>query len=207
MNDIHWYERLGNVPGVAYEGHPDVDRRKLPQHDAKPSMESFVFDGRTQRSLSWKTHEGSNSRSPAAGWAGGDDPRNTSAAQLLRRLYEAIELPGTISDYHFAMLGAYQELWSRRRREPEILPELEKILLLDIALVEAHPKSITFDTQGEKFVPRVPAFEYLVALYEREGFLHEALEIAKRAVKAGQGSSDEERLSERIAVLDAEDES
>jgi len=206
MDDIHWYERLGNVPGITYKGHPDVDRRTLPQHNAKPSVESFVFDGRTQRSLSWKTESGSTSRSPAAGWSGGDDPRKTSAPQLLRRLYEAIELPGTISDYHFAMLGVYQVLWAHRKREPEILPELEKILLLDISLVEAHPKSITFDTQGEKFVPHVPAFEYLVALYEREGFLHEALDIAKRAVKAGQDSSDEERLTERIAVLDAEDE-
>jgi hypothetical protein len=206
MNDIHWYERFGNVPGMAYAGHPDIDRRRLPDHDAKPSVESFVFDGNTQRSLSWKTSDGSTSQSPAAGWRTEEEPRKIPSSRIFRRLYEALELPGTASDYHFAMLGAYESLWSRRKREPEILTELEKILLLDVSLFEAYGESIGHVVQGEKFVPRVPAFQYLITLYEREGFLHEALDIAKRAAKAGQDPSDEQRLTERIAEVQAEDE-
>lgn len=205
MDGIEWYERLGKVPGVAYKSHPAVERTKLPQHNAKPKVESYDFDGRTHRSLSWKTRDGSTSQSPAAGWRTDDDPRKTASSDLLRGLYEALELPGTIADYHFALLGTYQGLWARRKREPELLPELEQLLLLDVALVEAHPDAIAHEIQGEKLTPHVPAFHLLVSLYEREGFLHEALDIAKRGAAVGQGADDMDRVAERLAALEAED--
>jgi hypothetical protein len=207
MEDTQWFERLASVPGVQYVSHPDVDRRTLPQYDAKPKVNSFTFDGHTRRSLSWETPDGSTSRSPAAEWGADADRREAASVDLLRRLHEAVELPGTVADYHFALLGAYQVLWGRRKREPELLPEIEKLLLLDVSLVEAQPERIAPEIQGERIVPHVPAFHYLVSLYEREGFLHEALDIAKRAVKVGQGSADEERLIARIAELEAEDAS
>jgi hypothetical protein len=205
IDEIEWYERLGNVPGVTYKGQPAVDRTKLPQHNAKPEVHSYEFDGRVHRSLSWKTREGSTSQSPAAGWRGGDDPRKTPSADLLHKVYEALELPGTVADYHFALLGTYDTLWARRKREPQLLPELEQLLLLDVALVEAHPDAISHEMQGEKFTPHVPAFHLLVSLYEREGFFHDALDIAKRGAGLGQGGDDVERLSERLAAVEAED--
>jgi hypothetical protein len=205
MGDIEWYDRLASVPGVGFEGHPDVDRRALPQYNVKPTVNTFEFDGKTHRSLSWKTRDGSTSQSPAAAWAS-SDLDSLEGDQVIRRMYQAVELPGTVSDYHFAMLGTYQLLWARRNREPELLPELERIMLLDISLVEAQSASIAFEVQGETTMPSVPAFHHLVSLYEREGFFHEALDIAKRAVKAGQSSADEERLIEQIAQLEAEDQ-
>lgn len=205
MDDIAWYEQLAAVPGVPYTGHPTVDRTKLPQHNAKPEVHSYDFDGRSHRSLSWGTPQGSTSQSPAAGWRIDSDPRKTPSKDLLCALHEALALPGTIADYHFALLGAYDTLWARRKREPELLPELEHLLLLDVALVEAHPDAISHDVQGEKFTPNVPAFHLLVSLYEREGFLRDALEIAKRGAAVGQGDADVERLRERLAEIEAED--
>jgi hypothetical protein len=207
MDDIQWYERLAAVPGVRYEGYPNVDRRKLPQHNAKPSISRFEFDGQVHQSLLWTTRAGSTSQSPAAGWPGAGDSRKDTVAGRIRRVYEALELPGKVADYHFALLGTYEGLWTRRKREPELLPELEKILLLDISLVKAQPDRIAFDQQGEKVMPRVPAFHYLITLYEREGFLHEALEVASLAAMFGQGSEDEERVAARLAQLEAEDRS
>jgi hypothetical protein len=54
-------------------------------------------------------------------------------------------------------------------------------------------------------MPRVPAFDKLIALYEDEGFVHEALAIAQMATAAGQNASHEARLSQRLANLEAED--
>ena len=104
------------------------------------------------------------------------------------------------------MLGTCGILWSLRKRQPEVLLELEKILLLDITLVEAHGERLAFEHNGEQRMPRVPAFEQLISLYEREGFVHEALAIAKLATAADQGSADEERLSDRLAELTAQDD-
>jgi hypothetical protein len=206
MDDSQWYERLAAVPGVDYAGHPNVDRRELPHHNTKPFIERFEFDGRTREALLWKLGAGLTSQSPAAARLS-SDARDDTVAGRVRRLYEALELPGTVADYHFALLGTYEAMWAQRRRQPELLPELEQILLLDVRLVEAQADRIASDRQGERMMPRVPAFARLVSLYEREGFLHEALAIAKLAARFDQGSADEERLEARLAQLEAEDRS
>ena len=205
MSDADWYEGLRQVPGVAYQGHPDIDRRKLPQHNAKPQVETFDIDGEKHTSVMWRTRDGYSSQSPAAAWSSIDDPQVAEPEDVIRSMYEALELPGTVSDYHFKLLNACGALWSRRKRRPEFLPELEKILLLDISLVGLHGDSLMFEQDGGPVMPGVPAFDQLISLYEGDGFIHEALAIAKLATAAGQGSSDEERLAERLVELEAED--
>jgi hypothetical protein len=170
-----------------------------------PEVQTYTFDGRSHRSLLWKTSTGSSSQSPASAWAADRNPKVATSAAL-RRLYEALELPGTASDYHFALLGAYQLLWSRRRKEPEILPVLETLCLLDLQLVEKRPSTITEIVPGQQFTASVPAFHYLVYLYSREGFLEEALAIAKRAEELGQGDSDRREVEKRIADLEKEND-
>jgi hypothetical protein len=207
MRDADWFEGLRNVPGVAYTGHPGVERTKVRGYNAKPKVEIFEIGSGKHTSMMWRMPEGGySSQSPASAWSSSGDPRNAEPADIIRSLYEALELPGTVADYHFKMLGTCSTLWSLRKQRPELLPELEKILLLDIALIEAHGDSLAFEHNGEHRMPRVPAFGQLISLYEHEGFVHEALEIAKLATAAGQGPSDEERLSERLAKLQAEDD-
>ncbi len=203
MEDAVWFARLADLPGIGYEGHPAVDRQTLPQHDAKPEVQTFSYDGKPQRSLFWTTSTGASSQSPASAWASHSDPR-TATADALRRLYEALELPGRPTDYHFALLGGYELLWARRRKEPAVLPELERLCLLDIRLVEKFPGIILEMIPGQQFAARVPAFHYLVYLYSREGFLEEALAIAKLGDKLGQGDHDLREIGQRIADLEQE---
>jgi hypothetical protein len=71
-------------------------------------------------------------------------------------------------------------------------------------LLDARPDIVTNERGGKVWFLRVPAFGRLVFMYEREGFLREALEIAELASRFGQ---EEQRLAElRVRVARLEDE-
>ncbi|MEJ7638182.1 MAG: hypothetical protein WKF75_09470 [Singulisphaera sp.] len=118
-----------------------------------------------------------------------------------------MELPGSASDYHFALMNAYDLLWKHRQREPEVLPEIERPCLIDIKLVETRPETVRETVQGRESTLHVPAFGYLVRLYEREGFIEDALHIARRAAALGLAKVDLQRLEARLQELNAEDAS
>lgn len=204
MQDTNWFRRLAEVPGVSYSGHAEVDRRKLPGHDLQPEVFTFGSHERQQNSLLWETQEGSSSQSPASRWGLRGDLRRAATVSVLRIAYEALELPGTISDYHFVLLLAVEALWGRRRQDPDTLADLERLCLLDISLVEAHPEILRIDGGDETSSIRVPAFQYLTLLYERDGFLGDALAIARRGSSLGQTGSDVEQLEGRVAAARAE---
>ena len=52
---------------------------------------------------------------------------------------------------------------------------------------------------------RVLSFSILIDLYAREGFLREALDVAERAARYGQGLEARDRLAERVASVENED--
>jgi len=54
------------------------------------------------------------------------DPRTAEPSEVIRSLYEALELPGTVPDYHFKMLATCAALWAVRKPRPDLLEELEK---------------------------------------------------------------------------------
>ncbi len=207
MEDTNWFARLADVPKVGYRGHPNVDRRRLPGYDLQPQIDTFDFDGMRHRSLSWPTAEGSTSQSPASAWCSFDEPRHATAADVLRRIYEVLELPGTAADYHFALLQAYEILWSQFRQQPEILAELERLCLLDIALIESQAAILQMGGEDGTFWARVPAFHYLIRLYELEGYVEDALAIARRGAALRQGDDDVQRFEERAAALQGENAS
>ena len=127
---------------------------------------------------------------------------------LCQQLYEILELPGVIPDYHFAVQACAEALYKIRHEEPSALEICERLFLLDIELVEAYPEMLEYDEYEPGQVIRVPAFERLIRLYETEGYLHEALEVAGRAVDSRQDLSRKlEELRERLAALEAEDAS
>lgn len=169
-----WYKRLSDVPGIGYSTPTGVDRSRLRRADAKPSLEEFRFEGRAVVSATWP---GGGSRSPAGEHMdlGGEH----SLTALLQRLSEALELPGTASDYHFAIMGVYQALYSRRREQLNALAAVERLCWLDISLIERCPAD-----PGSDFDLREvgqPAFTQLMSLYQREGFLVDAVTVAERA--------------------------
>ena len=180
--DYVWYRRLAEVPAVNYISPSDIDRSKLREANAKPKIQTYrsLLDGQPHTSVMW----GDTSQSPAAGhrvtYDGGR--RLCTEAELreqLRFVYEAFELPGSAHDYHFRLMGACEVLWSNRELAPWALNEVERLSLLDIQLVEAHP----YD-RGEDMDMRdvgQPAYWRLMMMYQREGYLLEAAEVAERA--------------------------
>jgi hypothetical protein len=201
---VEWYRRLVDVPGVPYAGSSPVDRTKLDGHDFEPEVHEFEFDGKVRRSLSWPSAGGgSTSASPVHQRAFGGD--KASAHVELRRLEETLELPGELPDYHFAIQGTAQTVFDGRRQDFALLEEVERLCLLDIALIEAHPYVAEYEP-GKFF--RVVGYELLMRLYEGEGYFAEALEVAERSARLGQEYSLDraERLQARLAELEAEDE-
>jgi hypothetical protein len=201
-----WFRRLADVPGVGYTVDARVKRSTLAGHDAVPKLSNYVFEGKRLESLMWSTANGETSQSPASLHASGlSQPRTAqSTGALLQRLCEVLALPGTTSDYHFAIQSCIGELWKRRYQEPEQLSEIERLCWLDIRLIEARPEAITFERGGESHFFSVAAFGYLIDLYRNEGFLHEALNVAERGVRLNQKTPVAE-LRERLARLNAEE--
>jgi hypothetical protein len=196
-----WFRRFGEIPGIRFEASSSVNPRMLPGHDAIPTRHVFDFEGRRRETLLWP---GGGSASPAHERAFGDLSK-VASADMLRNVYEGLELPGQPSDYHFLIQGSAQELWGRRKREAAVLSEVEKLCWLDLQLIEACPDTIRYERGDEQQFFRVPTFAILTSLFEREGFLREALDVAERAARFGQGSDTRDRLLERIAALESED--
>ena len=200
-----WFRRFADIPGVGYAGDPRIWRSRLPGHDAVPRHHRDAVGGSRSGVLTWSTKEGYTSASPASLDANASSsPQADEFPQAqLQRLYEALELPGTASDYHFAIQHCIGVLWNRRRQEPGLLGELERLCLLNIRLIEARPATITDERDGKVSFYRVLAFDHLLKLYEQEGFLAEAHELAKLATRFGQAPA-VEQLRERLASVEAE---
>jgi hypothetical protein len=210
---VQWFKRMGDIPGIAYDPPVAVDRSKLQGHDAVARVARYEFDGDINESLRWGADDAPDedfgagaSPAHAVAFGGLDAEMETSA--LLKRLWEGLELPGQPSDYHFAVQGVAQNLTSRRAREPEVLEWVEYLCLLDVRLVQACPDAITNTFGGDEAARRfysVPTFQSLIDLYTREGFLADALNVARIAKRFEQERAPVAELEERIAALRAED--
>jgi hypothetical protein len=191
-----WYQRMADIPGVGFAGSPGVIRASLPEANLRPSRGS----GDT---LHWKRHGGTTSASPAHDRAFTDLTR-LSNEQLVPWVWEGLELPGGPSDYHFLLQGAMEQLWKRRRAQPEGLHVAETFGYLDLALVEAAPGCFLVgkpDSDIDYY--RFPSFELLLSLVEREGALREALALSRRMVRFSDDYARPE-LEAKVAALDGE---
>jgi hypothetical protein len=208
-NDIVWYPRLAAIPGFEDEGDTGIARSNLEGHDAVPRVNSYqILDRDRQESLIWPTPTGSTSASPARQHAFPALHDSAAPAQtILRQFTEAIELPGIASDYHFIIQSGIEALSrpQHRKSDPALVATVERWCWINVRLIETHPDIISFENNGDTRFARALAFGHLIDLYEREGFLHEALAIAERASRCGQGDAAIERLRERIKQLEAED--
>lgn len=188
-----WFERMAAIPGIAFSGSPGVVREALPGAGVRPD-ESYG-------SPMWPTSEGSTSATPASRHV----PFEARGTELIARVWEALEVPGSAMDYHFVLQGAVDRLWSARGREPAALAALEVFALLDLELMEAAPQAVSFDAPAapNTFV-RVSSVPRLIGLLEREGTFAEALELAGRLARFGQGQDVAARLKEKVQALAAE---
>ena len=193
-----WFHRFGDIPGVTYTTPHAIDRTKLPGynhvpqvHEARPALQLDEWlewpagDGRTGGSGS-PAHDSAFSSSP--------DPRTASAATLLRHVAEGLELPGIPSDYHFLIQHCIGELRPRRRAEPDLIPEIERLCRLDISLLQTRPDAASYFRDGETRFPFIKAFWVLIQLYEGRDDLARALEVAEIAARFDQHEDDLRRL-------------
>jgi len=172
-----WFRCFAEVPGVSYVS--DQQRRaRLLEHDAVPEVNEFTADGKRIVALMWTTPDGSTSASPAHRLVA-TCARHETSEQTRDRVLSALELPGEILDYHFALQGAAELLYRRRRTEPSCLSFVEQLAWLDVKLVESHEPLFHISENNDDYI-HVLTFDMLVRLYEREGFLHEALAVAER---------------------------
>ena len=208
-----WFPRLGDVPGIEYVNEA-VDRARLAGHDAIPRIERYEFDGRVHESMYWPMKDGSTSASPSKTWETKPLQGESAGQTALRQLRESLELPGTLTDYHFAIQHGHDALRSNAREEPWVFEEVERLCWLDIKLIEQYPETITIEPitiqdeelaklaterRGERKYFAVSAFHQLIGLYEREGYLNEALEVAKISERFEQCQGKTEELKERIS--------
>ena len=168
-----WFRCFEEVPGIGYQSDPQR-RGRLRQRDAVPDVKRFEFDGERTESLWW----GNSSQSPAHELAMSDSRKETSQ-QARERALNALELPGELTDYHFAMQGTVDIIYKRRKSEPQFLAFAEWLAWFDALLVEAYPDSFRISAEKDEYL-RIVSIDFLVELHQREGYLHEALALAER---------------------------
>jgi hypothetical protein len=203
---VSWFKRLADVPGVSYTSSPEVNRPQLPGHDSVPQKREFDSTDVHTHHLMWPgPDEGSTtSASPARQHTSERPNEIQDPRRVLLELYEVLDLPGQLSDYHCAIQSTYTNIFERRREDLAMLEEVERLCWLDIELLEAYPGVVEYEPG--KF-SRVLAYEGLASLYETEGDFAGALEVAERGMRLDQEylSAQAERLRARLAELEAED--
>jgi len=177
-----WFKRFAEVPNAGYPGHPSIDRLRLRGHDVEARLEVWKdYDGKRQESLRWGQKDSWQSSSPASThWMDFDNRGKPSTPQeTIKRAFESLELPGTLSDYHWTLEAVSMRLWDDRKKQPRLLGAVEQFCLQDVRLIEAHPK--LNDHLDLHFEPSHHSFQRLIDIYEREGFFHNAFSLVRRA--------------------------
>lgn len=186
---------------MGYQGDPARGSR-LAERDAVPEVHEFEFDGRRRISLFWPTREGGSSASPVHRLAF-ENSRDEPSAKARERVLSALELPGELMDYHFAIQGVAELLYKRRRSEPQHLAFVEWLAWIDATLVEAYEEHFRVSPDTTDYLS-VFALDFLVELHEREGFLVEALALAERFRRFSRRDGHVDQLAARVAGLRAE---
>lgn len=245
-----WFRRLADVSGVDYGGDPSVDLSSLKGRGAVARVRTWEFGDEPRESLQWfdnadagggsdqiDEEDWGTSASPCSTWQTKRRRGESASRTLLRQVREALELPGTLRDYHNVLSRGLAEFWNDRASDPPLLAELEALCLLDVRLIEAHPDAVRDehldwaravtarprkgdpvddpdgaggeDEEGGGEEPRreffyVPAFRHLLELYEREGYLQDALDVARRHTAFGGRPEAVTHLEERVRALASE---
>jgi hypothetical protein len=203
-----WFRRFGDIPGIVYAAPEQIDRHSLAGCDHVPELHTFRFDGQLKETLFWPAGAGSRggSASPAhrRAFSAFSDARGVAAAALLRNVYEGLELPGEPPDYHFLIQNTAGALWQRRRNEPDLLGEVERLCWLDIGLIQARPDAASDLIDGQTRSYSITGFWLLIQLYEERGDLPDALKVAEIAARYGQCYDALQRLRWKTGARDTE---
>lgn len=192
--DTELFNRFGDIPGVTFKTPPGIDRRRL--RAKKTRSRRLYLDGKLIGDLV----ESDDSISPAARRWSDLNIADMGMDTVLHSLYETLESPGQVDDYHLAIQDVILEFWRRRRREPLVLLHVESLAWLDLRLIQTCPGSILGD---EPHYFNVPAFGRLITLYKREGAWRDALAVTDIGEQFSRYPG-RTAIAERVAALDAE---
>lgn len=196
-----WLPRLADDPRIQYAPPLVVDRRRLPGHGTQPRAGRLVLDDQ-EPFLEWPGQDGWERSSPADRWGCITEGREEDPTRIFTRLVEALELPGTPSDYHFLVQGGAESLWQHRRQHPWVLPVVEQFAWVSVRLAFTYRDTLRLN---DTMPLPVLAFGRLVGLYAREGWVREAAHVMALAEQyTGQPWHDREALLARVRVLDEE---
>jgi hypothetical protein len=189
LDETTWYPRLGDVPGVNFTGSPGIDRSKLRDAKKRPTKTSYGLD--------WETRDGSTSASPVHEHTYSD--QEVSTKTLVKRTWEALELPGVVSDWHFLLMNTVRTLWNQRAAEPQFLADCEAFCRLDLQIITSHPHLFALDKRddGPEYLS-LPTIPILVKLLRACDDLDEALAVARTGVRFNP-----ETLDRPIAEIEA----
>ena len=192
-----WYARMADIPQIQFRGSPGVNRASLAEARVRPRT------GYGGDYLMWPSPQGETSASPAHQRAF-HDTTAMNRGDLVRWVWEGLEVPGEPSDYHFLLQGAVERLWKCRGSDPEGLRFVEIFGYLDLALIEAAPQAVTLDRgDGPQGFVHILTLDMLLILLEREGAFREALALSRRAERFGERYRRED-IEAKVAALDDE---
>ena len=133
------------------------------------------------------------------------------AARLVRA---RLASPGTVSDYMVAIAAYLDALWAVRREVPGALEELEHTFWLGLTLIEQHADELSRWEHDGRPRSLIWPFRQMRTVYEREGYLREALAVGEREERLGTWfaatplrtgeASETEGIRVRIALIEGE---
>lgn len=211
-----WFERLRDVPGVAYESPESVVRNALPGYDETPEVRGYDTEEGHREYLQWGDDietpvgppddpyyevEYTSRLSPALRHSGAvlESDESTTGA-VIRTVWEALELPAAPEDYYRVIEDAIGKLLTRQLDEPQVLGTVEALAWLELRLLAALPHVLVHDD----YVWRSQAFDTLVRVYEDEGFVLDAWKVAEVGERFRQGAEERALLSRRIDAIRSE---
>lgn len=209
-----WAESFASINGISWEPLvPIVDRSSLPGVDSRPRVERLDgLSGESYEHVTWSDERGKLAE-------GGGSPasrherhfandKELAPQTVAKRVSEMLALPGSRSDYHFGMLNAWETLYAGRRQDVHVFDWIEALCLADISLMEQGPELVFAEDHWNNLdqdYPIFPAFQRLSSLYQREGYLADAVEIEKRCATLGAARPVGEEAIERQKALLEED--
>jgi hypothetical protein len=207
-----WFPSFDAIPGVAWQPLLPVTRSNLKGVGARPQAKRVTGYGTPDFDLvEWFTPDGRKVSerlgSPAGGhWYELQTDRDLEPQAVAQGISEMLALPGSRSDYHFGMLGAWRLLHESRRDDLTTFGWIEALCLADISLMEQGPQLVFTDQREDAGFAVTPAFAQLSSLYQREGFLASAVEIEQRCAALGAiRPSGEGAIARQMALLEEDD--
>src|SRR5579875_1510680 len=138
---VNWFRNFSAVPGIGYKGNPGLYHPQIPEQALLPKSGSYPMGDTYRNSVSWPMLSGTGitSASPVQQWTTQPRDGESPAQTRLRQLYEALELPGKLLEYHFAIQVCCSVLSGLHAQAPSSVKDLATVCWLDIGSIEAYP--------------------------------------------------------------------